>query len=89
MAFANTFELFLEYGNNHLANIFDRIEERLNKRGATQYTLLNEINTRTKANIILSILGLGLIYRQQGHLELVDMPDIINLLEAELRELNM
>eukprot|EP00972_Heterocapsa_arctica_P113974 16440041-Heterocapsa_arctica.AAC.1 len=59
MAFASTFELFLEYGNDHLAKIFDRIEERLNKRRIMKYTLLNDINTRTKANIILNILGLG------------------------------
>eukprot|EP00972_Heterocapsa_arctica_P080030 11794634-Heterocapsa_arctica.AAC.1 len=50
---------------------------------------MNEIMTRTQATIILSILGLGLIYRQQGHSELADMPDIINFLEAELRGLNM
>eukprot|EP00972_Heterocapsa_arctica_P094936 13999379-Heterocapsa_arctica.AAC.1 len=37
----------------------------------------------------MSILGLGQIYRQQGHSELLDMPDIINFPEAELRELNM
>eukprot|EP00972_Heterocapsa_arctica_P036106 5312918-Heterocapsa_arctica.AAC.1 len=52
MAFASTFELFLEFGNDHLANMFDRIEERLNKRRTMKETLLNEINTRTKANII-------------------------------------
>eukprot|EP00972_Heterocapsa_arctica_P071115 10506046-Heterocapsa_arctica.AAC.1 len=52
-------------------------------------TLLNEINTITKANIIMSILGLRQIYRQQGHAELSDMPDIINFLEAELRNLDM
>eukprot|EP00972_Heterocapsa_arctica_P083681 12331555-Heterocapsa_arctica.AAC.1 len=65
MAYASTFELFLEYGNDHLAKIFDRIQERLNKSRARIETFLNEINTRTKANIILSILGLGQIYRQQ------------------------
>eukprot|EP00972_Heterocapsa_arctica_P048940 7210141-Heterocapsa_arctica.AAC.1 len=70
MAYASTFELFLEYGNDHLARTFDRIEEHLNKRRASKETLLNEINTRTKANIIMSILGLGLIYKQQGHSEL-------------------
>eukprot|EP00972_Heterocapsa_arctica_P050175 7378946-Heterocapsa_arctica.AAC.1 len=32
MAYASTFELFLEYGNDHLAKIFDRLQERLNKR---------------------------------------------------------
>eukprot|EP00972_Heterocapsa_arctica_P099296 14652414-Heterocapsa_arctica.AAC.1 len=65
MAYASTFELFLEYDNHHLATIFDRIQERLNKSRARIETLLNETNTRTKANIILSILGLGQIYRQQ------------------------
>eukprot|EP00972_Heterocapsa_arctica_P095935 14155756-Heterocapsa_arctica.AAC.1 len=89
MTCASTFELFLEFGNDHLAKTFDRIVEQLNKRRASKETLLNEINTRTKANIILSILGLGLIYRQQGYSELSDMPDIINFVEAELRELNM
>eukprot|EP00972_Heterocapsa_arctica_P046104 6801660-Heterocapsa_arctica.AAC.1 len=65
MAYASSFELFLEYGNDHFATIFDRIQERLNKHRARIETLLNEINARTKANIILSILGLGQIYRQQ------------------------
>eukprot|EP00972_Heterocapsa_arctica_P053462 7874178-Heterocapsa_arctica.AAC.1 len=64
MAYASAFELFLEYGNDHLANIFDRIQERLNKNSVRIETLLNNINTRTKANIIHSILGLGQIYRQ-------------------------
>eukprot|EP00972_Heterocapsa_arctica_P050305 7397695-Heterocapsa_arctica.AAC.1 len=76
MAYAITFELFMEYGNDHLAKIFDRLQERLNKSRARIETLLNESNTRTKANIIQSILGLGQIFRQQQHSELLDMPDI-------------
>eukprot|EP00972_Heterocapsa_arctica_P109303 16094677-Heterocapsa_arctica.AAC.1 len=31
MAYASTFELFLEYGNDHYAKTFDRIEEHLDK----------------------------------------------------------
>eukprot|EP00972_Heterocapsa_arctica_P039497 5816581-Heterocapsa_arctica.AAC.1 len=76
MAYASAFELFLEYGNNHLANIFDRLQERLNKHRTRIEALPNEINTRTKANIIYSILGLGQICRQHQHPELLDMPDI-------------
>eukprot|EP00972_Heterocapsa_arctica_P085347 12578428-Heterocapsa_arctica.AAC.1 len=53
MAYASAFESFLEYGNDHLARTFDRIEEHLNKRRASIYTLLNNINTITKASIIL------------------------------------
>eukprot|EP00972_Heterocapsa_arctica_P110584 16283103-Heterocapsa_arctica.AAC.1 len=47
--------------------------------------MLSEINCRTKANIIQSILGLGHIFRQQRHPELSDLPDIVNYLETELR----
>eukprot|EP00972_Heterocapsa_arctica_P104724 15433551-Heterocapsa_arctica.AAC.1 len=89
MAYASAFELFLEYGNEYLAKIFDRLQKRLNNNKIVSIgTLLNDINTRTKANIILSILGLGQICRQQQHSELADMPDIANVLEEELRELN-
>eukprot|EP00972_Heterocapsa_arctica_P014898 2193271-Heterocapsa_arctica.AAC.1 len=53
MAYASAFELILEYGNDHLANIFDRLQKRLNKNRTVPIdTLLNDINTRTKANII-------------------------------------
>eukprot|EP00972_Heterocapsa_arctica_P115508 16448083-Heterocapsa_arctica.AAC.1 len=77
LAYASACELFLEYGNDHLANIFDRLQERLNNnRTIPIYILLNEINTRTKANVIQSILGLGQICRQQQHPELLEMPDI-------------
>eukprot|EP00972_Heterocapsa_arctica_P049538 7290969-Heterocapsa_arctica.AAC.1 len=31
MAYANVFELFLEYGNDYLAKMFDILLERLNK----------------------------------------------------------
>eukprot|EP00972_Heterocapsa_arctica_P075130 11085895-Heterocapsa_arctica.AAC.1 len=74
-----------------MANIFDRLQKRLNNNIIAPIdTLMNEINTRTKANIIHSILGLGQICRQQQqHPELVDMPDIVNFLEGELRELNV
>eukprot|EP00972_Heterocapsa_arctica_P112536 16432360-Heterocapsa_arctica.AAC.1 len=48
------------------------------------YTILNEIDRTTKANIVQSILGLGQIFRQQRHLELADLPDIVNFLETEL-----
>eukprot|EP00972_Heterocapsa_arctica_P014141 2082887-Heterocapsa_arctica.AAC.1 len=89
MANPVAFEFVLEYGNEHFANIVDRIQERLNKNRARIETLLNEINTRTKANILQSILGLGQISRQQQHMELSDMLDIVNLIEAELRNVNM
>eukprot|EP00972_Heterocapsa_arctica_P043225 6375443-Heterocapsa_arctica.AAC.1 len=80
---------FLEYGNDHLAKIFDRLQKRLNNNIIVPIdTLLNDINTRTKANIIHTILGLGQICRQQQHSELADMPDIVHFLEQELRELN-
>eukprot|EP00972_Heterocapsa_arctica_P062981 9291176-Heterocapsa_arctica.AAC.1 len=69
MAYARTFELFLEYGNNHFAKTFDMIEEHLDKGRGTKEMLLNKISTRTKAAIVQSILGLGLIFRQQGHVE--------------------
>eukprot|EP00972_Heterocapsa_arctica_P037123 5464729-Heterocapsa_arctica.AAC.1 len=67
MAYASTFELFLEIGNHHCATISDNIEEYLDDRRGTTEGLLNQINTRTKAAIVNSILGLGLIYRQRGH----------------------
>eukprot|EP00972_Heterocapsa_arctica_P088784 13091598-Heterocapsa_arctica.AAC.1 len=66
MAYASTFELYLEFGNDHFAEIFDRIEEHLDKIRGMKEMLLNHINTRTKATIVQSILGLGLIFRQQG-----------------------
>eukprot|EP00972_Heterocapsa_arctica_P000369 53532-Heterocapsa_arctica.AAC.1 len=60
MAYASAFELYLEYGNDHYTKIFDKRMERLNTNRAVQYyTILREINCRTKANIIQSILGLG------------------------------
>eukprot|EP00972_Heterocapsa_arctica_P047143 6954834-Heterocapsa_arctica.AAC.1 len=76
MAYVSALELFMEYGNDHLATIFDRLLERFNKHRTVQYSLLSEINCRTQANIIQSILGLGHISRQQQHSELLDMPDI-------------
>eukprot|EP00972_Heterocapsa_arctica_P025935 3818118-Heterocapsa_arctica.AAC.1 len=76
MAYASAFELFLEYGNDHLATIFDSLQERLHNNRTRIETLLNDINTRTKANIIQSILGLVQICRQQQHPELLYMPDI-------------
>eukprot|EP00972_Heterocapsa_arctica_P056613 8357426-Heterocapsa_arctica.AAC.1 len=50
--------------NMAYASAFE-IQERLNKHRVRIETMLNEINTRTKAHIIQSILGLGQIYRQQ------------------------
>eukprot|EP00972_Heterocapsa_arctica_P054770 8072644-Heterocapsa_arctica.AAC.1 len=76
MAYASAFELYLEYGNDHYSQIFDMLMERLNANGPVQYSMLSEINCRTKANIIQSILGLGHIFRQQRHPELSDLPDI-------------
>eukprot|EP00972_Heterocapsa_arctica_P045788 6757802-Heterocapsa_arctica.AAC.1 len=52
MAYPVAFEFFLEYGNERFAKVFDRIQERLNKSRARIETLLNDINTRTKANIL-------------------------------------
>eukprot|EP00972_Heterocapsa_arctica_P114125 16440880-Heterocapsa_arctica.AAC.1 len=63
--------------------------ERLNANRTVQYSMLSEINCRTKANIIQSILGLGHIIRQQRHPELSDLPDIVNFLEPELRFFDM
>eukprot|EP00972_Heterocapsa_arctica_P064621 9535287-Heterocapsa_arctica.AAC.1 len=60
MAYASAFELFLEYGNDHYSNIFDKRMERLNEdRTVKYYTIPSEINCTTKANIIQNILGLG------------------------------
>eukprot|EP00972_Heterocapsa_arctica_P054693 8059816-Heterocapsa_arctica.AAC.1 len=61
---ANTFEFFIECSTTHYAMVFDRIMERLNgSRGRQDYTIIDEINQTTKANIMQSILGLGQIYR--------------------------
>eukprot|EP00972_Heterocapsa_arctica_P045914 6775535-Heterocapsa_arctica.AAC.1 len=58
---------------------------RLNAdRIVKDYTILNEINCTTKANVIHSILGLGHVFRQQRHPELAGLPDIVNYLETEL-----
>eukprot|EP00972_Heterocapsa_arctica_P113186 16435854-Heterocapsa_arctica.AAC.1 len=78
----------MECGNEHYAKTFDKIEDFLDKRRDSEEQLLHIINTRTKAAIIHIILGLGHIFRQQGHEYLSDMPDIINLLETELRNFN-
>eukprot|EP00972_Heterocapsa_arctica_P070304 10385226-Heterocapsa_arctica.AAC.1 len=60
MAYASAFELYLECGNDRYSEIFDKLMERLNSNRTVQYyTILSEINCRTKANIIQSILGLG------------------------------
>eukprot|EP00972_Heterocapsa_arctica_P052033 7656154-Heterocapsa_arctica.AAC.1 len=89
MAFASALELYLEYGSEQLATIFDNLEEILNAISTLPWTILNQINRRTKADIMLSILGLGHIFREQRHPELQDMPDMINLLETELRKFDM
>ena len=81
-----TFEFFLEFGTEHTAMVFDKLMIKLNEiRIREDFTIINEINMRTKANIVLSILGLGHIFRQQGFHELRDIPFIVNLLETELR----
>eukprot|EP00972_Heterocapsa_arctica_P065085 9607739-Heterocapsa_arctica.AAC.1 len=54
MAYASAFELYLEYGNNHYSKIFDMMMEILNANRTVKYSMLNEINCRTKANIIQS-----------------------------------
>eukprot|EP00972_Heterocapsa_arctica_P114457 16442531-Heterocapsa_arctica.AAC.1 len=64
MAYASAFELYLEYGNDLHSNMFDMLMERLNTNRTVPDSLLSEINCRTKANIIQSILGLGHIFRQ-------------------------
>jgi hypothetical protein len=83
---AGTFEFYLEFGTEHTAMVFDKLMIKLNEiRIREDYTIINEINMKTKANIVLSILGLGHIFRQQGFHELRDIPFIVNLLETELR----
>eukprot|EP00972_Heterocapsa_arctica_P046562 6871441-Heterocapsa_arctica.AAC.1 len=80
--FASAFELVLEYGIDHISKVFNILMEKLNaSRVKKDYTILNEINQITKANIIQSILGLGHVYRQQRHPELMDLPFIVNFLE--------
>eukprot|EP00972_Heterocapsa_arctica_P114628 16443403-Heterocapsa_arctica.AAC.1 len=52
-AYAIAFEFFLEYGIEHISNVFNRLTETLNASRIKQdYTILNEINRVTKANII-------------------------------------
>eukprot|EP00972_Heterocapsa_arctica_P018803 2780164-Heterocapsa_arctica.AAC.1 len=55
MAYASTFELFLEYGVDHISEVFNKLMEELNANRAKQdYTILNEINRTTKTTIIQS-----------------------------------
>eukprot|EP00972_Heterocapsa_arctica_P062634 9236203-Heterocapsa_arctica.AAC.1 len=69
-----------------MAMVFDKLMVKLNEiRIREDYTIINEINIRTKANIVMSILGLGRIHRQQGFVELKDLPFIVGLIETELR----
>jgi hypothetical protein len=92
---ANTIEFFIEYSTTHYAMVFDRIMERLNEdrvRTAIatgihreDYSIIDDINKNTKANIMQSLLGLGQIFREQAFTELMDLPHIINYLETELR----
>eukprot|EP00972_Heterocapsa_arctica_P114372 16442116-Heterocapsa_arctica.AAC.1 len=85
-AYPSTIELYIEYGTDHIAMVFDRLMGKLNENRSRQdYTIISEINQRTKANIIQSILGLGHIYRQHGFIELLNLPQIVNDLETELR----
>ncbi len=66
--------------------VFDKLMVKLNEiRIKENYTIVNEISQRTKAGIVLSILGLGHIFKQQGFVELSDLPHIINFQETELR----
>jgi hypothetical protein len=66
--------------------VFDKIMERLNEvRVRQDYSIIDDINQITKANIMQSILGLGQIYREQVFTELLDLPHIVNYLETELR----
>ncbi len=66
--------------------VFDKLMVKLNEiRIKEDDTIINEISQRTKAGIVLSILGLGHIFKQQGFWELKDLPFITNCLETELR----
>ena len=70
--------------------VFDKIMERLNEVRARQdYSIIDDINQNTKANIVQSMLGLGHIFREQAFTELLDMPTIVNYLEKELRYMDM
>eukprot|EP00972_Heterocapsa_arctica_P031036 4566349-Heterocapsa_arctica.AAC.1 len=52
-AYASAFELVLEYGIDHISEVFNKMLEKLNANRAKQdYTILDEINHITKANII-------------------------------------
>ncbi len=82
----STFEFYIEFGTVHTAMVFDKLMVKLNEiRIKEDFTIINEISQRTKAGIVLSILGLGHIFKQQGFWELKDLPHIINFLETELR----
>ncbi len=70
--------------------VFDEIMERLNEVRARQdYSIIDDINQNTKANIVQSMLGLGQIFREQAFTELLDLPTIVNFLETELRYMDM
>eukprot|EP00972_Heterocapsa_arctica_P027055 3979492-Heterocapsa_arctica.AAC.1 len=56
MAYASAFELYLGYGDDHYSKLFDMLMEILNANRTVQHSMLSEINCRTKANIIQSIL---------------------------------
>ncbi len=75
----------LEQGNTHLARTFDHWLNNIERRTYPESSL-RDLNFITKANIILSILGLGHIFRQQRHQELRDLPAMVNFLETELRK---
>eukprot|EP00972_Heterocapsa_arctica_P066710 9844503-Heterocapsa_arctica.AAC.1 len=77
MAYASASELFLDYGNDHYSQVFDKLMQLLNtSRTVQHYYILSEINRTTKANITQSIFGHGHVFRQQRHSELTDLPDI-------------
>ena len=85
-AYPSTFEFYIEFGTEHTAMVFDKLMVRLNEiRTREDYTIINEISQKTKASIVQSTLGLGHIYRQQGFVELSDLPHIVNFMETELR----
>eukprot|EP00972_Heterocapsa_arctica_P073523 10859627-Heterocapsa_arctica.AAC.1 len=59
LGYVDTLDFLLERGNDHCSKVFDKIEDALDQDRASREELLQEINARTKANIIHSILGLG------------------------------
>ena len=71
----------MELDNAYIARIFETWLKHIKSRTYPEGILRN-LPVNTKANIILSILGLGLIFRQHRHPELEDMPELVNYLET-------